>query len=106
MADPRDTYAYKKARRAFLLAHLRRSGCCDNCGHPMDYRGKRPVHRRTATIEHRLPVELYPEHALDTSQWSAWCLSCNSAGNRNRTTAAPAPGVWVIDPATVPQRRW
>lgn len=90
-ADPRDSYAYKKLRRAFLLQHQRTRGACDKCGRAMDYRGKRPIHRLTATVEHRLPVETHPEHALDSSLWQAWCLSCNSAGNRNRRTGPVVP---------------
>ncbi|MFN8147288.1 MAG: hypothetical protein U0R76_07455 [Candidatus Nanopelagicales bacterium] len=111
--DPRDSYAYKKARKAFLLDHCRRSGQCDHCGMPMDYRGKRPLHRRTATIEHRLPIETHPEYALDTAYWQAWCLSCNSAGNRNRNAPTTDPGRWYRMPdqdpdpfATARQRDW
>ena len=85
VSNPRDTYAYKKLRRTFLAQHRRTSGVCDKCGVPMDYAGKGRTHKRTATVEHRLPVELYPERALDTAYWSAFCLSCNAAGNRNRS---------------------
>lgn len=85
-ADPRDSYAYKKLRRAFLDQHQRASGVCGRCGWAMDYSGKRPLHRRTATVEHTFPVETHPELALEVAHWQAWCLSCNSKGNRNRQT--------------------
>jgi hypothetical protein len=101
VTDPRSTYAYKVARRAFLAEHHERSGLCDKCRQPMDYRGRGKSHRRTATIEHRYPVEHYPDRAMDTAYWAVFCLSCNAKGNRNKT---PPP----MPPPTErpPERRW
>jgi hypothetical protein len=85
MTDPRSTYAYKVARRAFLAEHREASGLCGKCGSPLDYSGRGKSHRLTATIEHRFPVEHYPDRAMDTAYWLVWCLSCNAKGNRNKT---------------------
>lgn len=90
--DPRKTYAYRIARRKFLDDHASRSGLCDSCRAPMDYSGTGKPHRRTATIEHRIPVEHQPDLALAVEHWAAWCLSCNSRGNRNKgSQSRPVP---------------
>jgi len=103
--DPRESYAYRKARRAHLDKHKRQSGVCDKCGHPMDYGGKGRTHRRTATIEHQMPIETHPELALDPTLWNVWCLSCNSAGNRNRGHSGP-PRLAAQVPDIRPEREW
>lgn len=98
MPDPRATRAYRNARATWLTTHRRNSGCCDKCGTEMDYSGKGRPHKRTATIEHTLPVETHPDLVLDTSLWQGWCLSCNAKGNRNRDV--------VETPAFTPSRDW
>lgn len=89
-----DSYAYRKARRAFLAEHP----VCWICGHG-----------GANQIDHRIPRSRRPVGRLEMWNWepshgprpdgSPGCAVCATNCNQKRGTGgAPAPALWVTSP--------
>lgn len=112
MTDPRRTYAYQKARRAWLP--IAGDVCC-LCGLHVD-KTLPGSHPQGPTVEHTVDVVHAPWLALDVSLWALAHRACNarkgaSLGGRRlaaqlgRTPRSASHPSWT-SPSSNASRRW
>lgn len=94
MRDPRDSARYQRTRRLWIAAYQGGLATCCMCGRAIDT-SLPGTHPWGPTIEHRLPIRVMQQMALDwpdlialacdTSRWALAHNRCNGAQGGSTT---------------------